>query len=192
MFEGPTDRVSLRRDAPADVGDEVGFAVGMPAGDGLAALQAQVGDVGFACHRRDDRLMVPLHSMRAELTTSDAGGLNLTITVAAGRHQSENTRRVAAMLLLRASGHLRMAAGYLINVGEQSRAGFIVRLEAGFSAAMLGHALAALEVACRHFAKEVSVLGDERAAMAYLALGSERTTEEGKVTTNDADGYRRE
>lgn len=86
-----------------------------------------------------------------------------------GAAASEARRRAVAVLLLRASGGLRMVRATGSGTGDAARVAFDVGFPERPSVGELSHALAALSVGCRIAAREASVLwADAELAGAYL------------------------
>jgi hypothetical protein len=133
--------------------------------DGAARL---IEESGWTSYRRDDRLAVPVDDYTAEAAPDGDGFAVFTMQVCQGRHKTPASRQAAALLLLRAGGAVRMASGFLVD----DRAGFIARVPPAAGSDGIGDALHALTHCARYCAKEVSALGDERAAAPYLALGA--------------------
>jgi hypothetical protein len=183
-LEGMADKLVLRTELPASARnglvpeelDRLRMHTGSESGGEnlLAEANRQLEELGYECRERDGRLSVPLEgwNVEAAVTTSGAG---FHARIAAGKHKTEASLRAAALLLLRAGACASLARGYLHLEAGSAEAGFLVRYEHFPSAAEMEDALGALFFCCREFGKEVSVLGDERAAAAYLAASANRT-----------------
>jgi hypothetical protein len=179
VVEHRHETAALRHDSLSGAGpesDDVDFGAMLDGASGtesapahwLDEMAAVIEEAGWTTYRRDDRLAVPVDGYTAEAAPDSDGFSVFTMQVCQGRHRSRGSRKAAALLLLRAGGAVRMASGFL--AGE--RAGFMARVPPAAGSDGIGDALAALTHCARYYAKEVSALGDERAAAAYLALGA--------------------
>ncbi len=80
------------------------------------------------------------------------------------------SRDALAVLLLTASGLIRMVRPVAEKCGERITVRFEIQLAPHASSALLSRGLAALSVACRLCGREVNILNNERIAGQYLAV----------------------
>jgi hypothetical protein len=113
------------------------------------------------------------HNLPVEIRAG-ASGAEMVAAVAKGKHDSPACKRAASLLLLRASGSVAVARGYL----HEGEAGFLVRWPHQPAAEEVTGAMDALWLSCQEFGREISVLGDESAAVAYLAVSTHPVSDE--------------
>jgi len=166
VLEGPEDRLSLRLD---ELSDE---EVTQDASPTLGDLKRRIESLGFRCGTRSDRIVVDLEHWHAEILPDAQGAWLSMVSILVPESGNARSREALALLMLRASGAMRMARGFL--AGQS--AGFAVRLPAACSEDAITASLDGLAACCRVFARSVSVLQSERAAAGYLALDSKPST----------------
>jgi len=173
-LEYSQDRLCLRLDSgetvqepDAPIESAENAQIVLPENGWLKETKARIEALRYTCNAREDRLIVPLDTWSAEVVPKSDGGCTLTVTLEAA--ESETSRRALALLVLRAGGYVRIVRGFLAPL-PQAKAGFMACLAAAYLDDDLAAVLDALTVCCRHFAKSVSVLGNEYAAKRYLAL----------------------
>jgi hypothetical protein len=98
------------------------------------------------------------------------GGVRFAADIVRIEPLRTTTRPALALLLLSASALVRMARAAVERTSGEEAVRFEVVFDAAPSAAEIAHALSALSVACRGFAREAKALADEAVAMRYLEL----------------------
>ncbi len=98
------------------------------------------------------------------------GSLRASVELARWESQVPVSCNALALLLLMASGAIRMVRPMVENRGNEIDARFEIRLSSNANSALLGRGLAALSVACRHCGREAVILNNERIAEQYLAV----------------------
>jgi hypothetical protein len=99
----------------------------------------------------------------------DESGIAIGVELIRPGTMSELSQRALAIFLLTAGSALRLARGRTAEVDGQRSFGFQVSLAASAVVEEIDHALAALSIAHKMFAREANVLLDEAAARCYLA-----------------------
>ena len=180
VCEGSGDRVSLRLDLPepgTDAGessdacespDACGAVAIVPTGDWLNEAKRQLEALGFPCHPREDRLVVPLDESQAEVLPASDGSTLCSITFPMG--ESSEAQKATSLFLLRVSASMRMVRGFVSPAATKPEAGFMVRIPASSGGEFVQHAWTSLALCSRSFAKAVSVLQDQQTATAYLTV----------------------
>lgn len=174
-IEGSDDRLSLRLDEPRldepclNEGEDVSPIQEISANsDRLEDFKSKIEALGYRCSSRSDRIVVDLEQWQAEVMPEAnrqwLGTASFSVLAAEGGDR----REALALLLLRASGSVRVARGYLL----ENRAGFAARIPGAAGEEGIVAAFEALAVCCRHFAKSISVLQNEEATKAYLAFST--------------------
>jgi hypothetical protein len=174
VCEGPGDRVSLRLDLPesgSDAGESPyagdGVAI-VPTEDWLNEAKRQLEALGFPCHPREDRLVVPLDESQAEVLPASDGSTLCSITFPMG--ESSEAQKATSLFLLRVSASMRLVRGFVSPAATKPEAGFMVRIPASSGGEFVQHAWTSLALCSRSFAKAVSVLQDQQIATAYLTV----------------------
>lgn len=174
VLEHPGDQLCLRldsgetlRESDALLESAENALIIAPENEWLNETKARIETLRYTCNAREDRLIVPLDAWSAEVVPKSDGGCVFTVTL--GASESDIGRRATALLVLRAGGYVRIVRGFLAPP-PQAKAGFMACVAEGYLDENLAAVLDALTVCCRHFAKAVSVLGNEYAAKRYLAL----------------------
>jgi hypothetical protein len=144
------------------------------------ALVAALRSAGWPfLERADGSISVELESdhgyRQAHLTVDPDGAFAARVGVADWRVASPPSREAAASLLLAANNGMRMARAVSVEKGERWVGRFEVRLGSSPCEAELRHVLAALSVACRHWARELKSLEHLSTAEAYLAVRGGRS-----------------
>jgi hypothetical protein len=99
------------------------------------------------------------------------GALRVSVELASFDHPSRISRRALGILLLGASGMVRLVRGALLADGEAEATGlFEVRFTLPLAAGELHHALSALATAARLCGREVAALRCAPLAMTYLKV----------------------
>jgi hypothetical protein len=174
VCEGPSDRVSLRLDLPelgADAGEspDSGDAVAItPPVGWLNEAKRQLEALGFLCHPREDRLVVPLDESQAEALPASDGSTLCSIVFPMG--ESSEAQKATSLFLLRVSASMRLVRGFVSPAASKPEAGFMVRIPASSSGEFVQHAWTSLALCSRSFARAVSVLQDQQTATAYLTV----------------------
>jgi hypothetical protein len=106
-----------------------------------------------------------------------------SVELACWESHAPASRDALAVLLLTASGAVRMARPAAEQSGDRIAARFEVRLASHASPALLGRGLAALSVACRLCGREAAILNNERIAERYLAVRGFKTARFSRRTT---------
>jgi len=127
--------------------------------------------------RPDGRAVVPLEVpdlyLQATVGPCEQGGLQVEVALESVDGAASLCRRAVHVLLLSACRTVRMAravARLRDGEAEELDCGWEVVLDDTPGASGLGHALAALSVACRLCAREVIALHDETIARKYLVI----------------------
>ncbi len=102
-------------------------------------------------------------------TRPDGSHMTSVELVAQGTFESVS-REALALLLLTASGAIRMARPVVEDFNDRIAARFEIRLSDGADAAFLNRAISSLSVACRFCVREAAVLNNLRVAGKYLAV----------------------
>jgi len=179
---GPAPQVQLRAEVPLDIAPpearrhiaraHAGFCAALAidptpaitasdsAGEAAVDLDARLREVGWPAEVRPDGslsvdLDVPEEFLAAEIETR-AGETRCAVSLAAPESLDTTAWHATAMLLLRAGAVIRLARPVLSQPGGAPR--FEVALGGDPSPKELDHALAALAVACRLFAREVDIV----------------------------------
>ncbi len=166
--------------APAD---DARASADLAGGEALVAPRALVAalrSVGWPyLERIDGSISVELESdhgyHQAHLTADPEGAFAARVGVADWRGASPPSREAAASLLLAANNGMRMARAVAVEQEERWAGRFEVRLGSSPCDAELRHVLAALSVACRHWARELRSLEHLSTAQAYLAVRGGRS-----------------
>ena len=174
VCEGAGDRVSLRLDMPEpgtdtcespDASDPVAIT---PTEDWLNETKRRLEALGFLCHPREDRLVVPLDESQAEVFLESDGSTLCSITFPMG--ESSEAQKATSLFLLRVSASMRLVRGFASPAAPKPEAGFMVRIPASCSEEFVQHAWTSLALCSRSFARAVSVLQDQQTATAYLTV----------------------
>jgi hypothetical protein len=115
-------------------------------------------------------LPVPGQFCQAVVRLDAGGGVRVTVDVVAPHTLSPVSREALGALLLSTSRVCRMVRGAARDEASVGAVAFEVHVASRPTAAELGHALAALSIACREAAREAAVLVDERVAASYLEV----------------------
>ena len=177
VLEGPDDQLSLRLDELREQEEQdrsskpiaaVGHSLAPIDATRLENMKLHLEALGYQCNSRADRIIVDLEQWHAEVAPEVDGGWLASVSFPAPAGENGKCREAVGLLLLRASGSVRIARGYL----AEKSAGFAARFDAACSEEVMTASLNALATCCRYFAKSVSVLRNEEAAKAYLALNA--------------------
>ena len=167
-------------DAPADSAEALADPARAEARSAPRALIAAVQAIGWSFHERvDGSVSVELDSDRgyyqAQFTVDPQGAFAARVGVADWRGASPPSREAAASLLLAANNGVRMARAVAVEKEERWAGRFEVCFGSPPCDAELRHVLAALSVACRHWARELRSLEHLSTARAYLAVRGGRS-----------------
>ena len=152
---------------------------GVPSPDAGRRLAETIRRGPWVCHERDDgSIAVELETdrgyHRAVLATHESGAFEASVPIAEWRSPSADSREAAARLLLAANHGMRMGRASILEESDRWTARVEVRFASDPGETELRHLLAALAVACRHWARELQSLEKESTARAYLAVRAVR------------------
>lgn len=172
VLEGPQDRPSMRLDEV----QEEGIPQAQDTAWTLEDLKSRIENLGFRCNHRSDRIAVDIGQWQAAIVPDGPASWSAIVSMPIAESAISSVREALALLMLRASGTVRVARGFLAG----SDAGFMARFATACPEEAIAAGLDALSVCCRHFAKSVSVLQNEEAAKAYLAFHTGLSSESQK------------
>ncbi len=138
-------------------------------------LRELLADAGWqSAERPGGSLIVDLESggdfRQALVEAGPDGSWRASVELARWESHVPASRDALAVLLLTASGAVRMARPSAGETGDGIATRFEIRLASHASPALVGRGLAALSVACRLCSREAAILSNERIAGRYLAV----------------------
>lgn len=132
------------------------------------------GELGWSTRRqRDGRLTVDLASRRESgqaAITTDGACVRFASVLGRADGCTTASREAISLLLLLVSGLVRLVRAVALDEGSGGGAGLAVVLPAPVSVEALGHARAAISVACDLCGPEVRLLQDDSTAAQFLRL----------------------